>query len=499
MLATLLYTIDTTIANVALPHMQGSLQATQDQIAWVLTSYIVVSAISTPLSGWLATRYGLRRILLVSVAGFTVASMLCGLAAHLTEMVAFRMVQGFFGAALVPLSQIALLEAYPREQHGRAMALWGMGVMVGPIIGPTLGGWLTDSLNWRWAFFVNVPVGIVAYLGILAALPEHHHNRSRPFDWTGFILLSLSLGLFQLMLDRGQTLDWFESTEIVAEGFFCALFFYMFITHTLTARHPFVDPALFRDRNMVVGFGIMFAVGLAVISPSVLLPTFLQQLQGYSPTQAGELLAIRGGSSIIGMLVVGRIVSTVDPRLLMTFGIASTAVSLVMMGAFSVDTPASYIAVAGIIQGMGAPFTFVPLSVAAFTTLANEQRPEAGTMLTLIRNIGSSVGISIVVVMLARSTQVNQSYLTEHFTAYSNERWQTLGALPGANVETATLLGEISRQAAAIGYANDFYLLALISAIALPFAFLLKADHGASARTSASAHQDTPAGSAIKS
>lgn len=473
-LATLLYTIDTTIANVALPHMQGSLQATQDQIAWVLTSYIVVSAISTPLSGWLGTRYGLRRILLVSVAGFTFASMLCGLATHLSEMVLFRMIQGFFGAALVPLSQIALLEAYPREQHGRAMSLWGMGVMVGPIIGPTLGGWLTDTLNWRWAFFVNVPVGIVAYLGILAALPASHHNRSRPFDWTGFILLSLTLGLFQLALDRGQTLDWFESTEIVAEAFFCALFFYMFITHTLTSRHPFVDPALFRDRNMLVGFAIMFAVGLAVISPSVLLPTFLQQLQGYSPTQAGELLAIRGGSSIIGMLVVGRLVNHVDTRLLMAVGIGATGVSLYMMGAFSVETPASHIALAGLIQGLGAPFTFVPLTMAAFATLRNDQRPEAGTMLTLIRNIGSSVGISIVVVMLARSTQINQSYLGEHFTAYSNERWQALGGLPGANVETATLIGEISRQAASIGYANDFYLLALVSAVALPLAFFLK-------------------------
>ena len=290
-MCTMLYTIDSTIVNVALPHMQGSLQATQDQIAWVITSYIVVSAIATPPAGWLASRYGLRRVLSISVLGFTAGSMLCGFATSLGEMVAFRIVQGLFGAALVPLAQVALMQEYPREEHGKVMALWTMGVLVGPIIGPTLGGYLTDTLSWRWAFFINLPIGVLAYLGVVEGLGPEHKDHSRPFDWTGFVLLSLALGLFQLMLDRGQTLDWFESTEIVAEAFFAPVLFYMFIVHSATTRHPFVDPGLFKDRNFLVAVSLMFVIGLSVISPAVLLPSFLQSLQGYSPTQAGALQA----------------------------------------------------------------------------------------------------------------------------------------------------------------------------------------------------------------
>ncbi len=474
-LATLLYTIDSTIANVALPHMQGSLQATQDQIAWVLTSYIVVSAISTPLSGWLGVRFGLRRVLLVSVAGFTIASMLCGQAGSLTEMVLFRGLQGAFGAALVPLSQVVLLEAFPKEAHGRATALWGMGVMVGPVIGPTLGGWLTDTLNWRWAFYINVPVGIIAYLGIAAALKETTTDRTRPFDLQGFVLLSLAIGLFQLCLDRGQTLDWFESTEIIAEALFSGLAFYMFIVHTLTRDRPFVDPSLFRDRNFCVSLGIMFAVGLAVISPSVLLPNFLQQLQGYSPTQAGELMAARGVTSILGMLAAGRLVGRFHPRILMVTGIALTGLSLWLMASFSLDTPWPLVMWAGFIQGFGVPLAFVPLTVVAFATLRNEQRAEAGALLTLLRNIGSSVGITATVALLARSTQANEGFLAEHFTAFATERWQVLGGLPGANEPTAAFLGEITRQAAAIAYSNDFYLLTAVTVVTLPFLLLLRA------------------------
>ncbi|MEZ5565971.1 MAG: DHA2 family efflux MFS transporter permease subunit [Gammaproteobacteria bacterium] len=476
-LATLLYTIDSTIANVALPHMQGSLQATQDQIAWVLTSYIVVSAISTPLSGWLGGRYGLRRVLTVSVAGFTIASMLCGLAESLTQMVLFRGLQGAFGAALVPLSQVVLLEAFPPEAHGRATGLWGMGVMVGPIIGPTLGGYLTDTLSWRWAFYINVPVGIVAYLGILLALPKVRHRVGHRFDLTGFILLSLAIGLFQLWIDRGQTKDWFDSTEIVTEALLSGLFFYMFVVHTWTRRHTFVDRTLLRDRNFVVAIGMMFAIGLAVISPSVLLPNFLQQLQGYTPTQAGELMAVRGVTSIFGMLVAGRLVGRVSARLLIGVGITLTAVSLWIMAQFSLDTPWQWVVWSGAVQGFGVPLAFVPLSVVAYATLMNEQRAEAGALLTLMRNIGSSVGISTVVALLARSTQTNQSYLAEHFTAFDTSRWQILGGLPGTNESTAAFMTELVRQAAAIGYSNSFFLLTVVAVVSLPLVLLLKTAH----------------------
>jgi DHA2 family multidrug resistance protein len=475
-LATLLYTVDSTIVNVALPHMQGSLQATQDQIAWVVTSYLVMSAISTPLAGWLGARYGLRRVLLVSVAGFTAGSMLCGIAENLTEMVGFRVIQGTFGAALVPLSQIALLQEFPRRLHGRVTALWGMGVLVGPIIGPTLGGWLTDELSWRWAFYINAPIGFVAGLGILASMARDHVDQSRPFDRLGFVLLSLSIALFQLMLDRGQTLDWFESTEILAEGFFAGVTLFMFTAHILTTNHPFVDPQLFRDRNFTASLGLMLATALSIMSPAILLPTFLQTLQGYSPTQSGELLAVRGAASIVAMLLAGRLVGRIDMRLTMAIGIVAAAASLWLMGGFTLDTPALRVAVAGVVQGFGSPFTFVPLSVVAYATLRPAQRAEAGALLTLVRNIFSSVGISLTVAALARSTQMNSSYLAEHFTAYSAERWRAIGSMPGPNAATAEILTQINRQAAAIGYANVFHWLAALTLATLPLLLLLKVD-----------------------
>jgi DHA2 family multidrug resistance protein len=474
MLATLLYTIDSTIVNVALPHIQGSLQATQDQAAWIVTSYIVISAIATPLAGWLGTRFGLRRILVASIAGFTLGSMLCGVATDLAQMVLFRMLQGAFGAALVPLSQVALMQEFPREAHGRVMALWGMGVLVGPVIGPTLGGWLTDTLSWRWAFYINLPVGALAMLGVLAGLPKQRGDERRPFDLLGFVILSVAIGMFQLLLDRGETKDWFESGEIIAEAVAAAVALYMFIVHALTSAHPFVDLRLFRDRNFSASLGVMLAIGMSIMSPAVLLPTFLQQLQGYSPTQAGVLIASRGAASIVAMLVVGRLVGRLDVRLLTSIGIAAAALSLWMMSAFSIDTPASFIALTGAIQGFGTPMTFMPLTIAAYATLPQTTRSEAGALLTLVRNIGSSVGISLVVAELAHSTQINRSYLAEHFTAYSAARWQALGTVPGANAATGGLLAELQRQAAAIAYSNDFYMLASVTLAALPLVLLLR-------------------------
>lgn len=473
-LATMLYTIDSTIVNVALPHIQGSLQATQDQSAWIITSYIVVSAIMTPLAGWLGTRFGLRPVLLWSIAGFTLGSALCGLATSLGQIVVFRILQGAAGAALLPLSQVVLLQEFPREQHARVTALWGMGVLVGPVIGPTLGGWLTDELSWRWAFYINVPVGLVAGLGMLAALPRGGGDARRPFDTTGFVLLSLVLGLFQLMLDRGQTNDWFESTEIIAEAFFAAVCLYMFVAHSLTSPRPFVDFRLFRDRNFTVSLLVMFAIGVAVFSPTVLLPGFLQQLQGYSPTQAGILVASRGFSSMAAMLLTGRLVGRIDLRLIMAVGVGSAAMSLWMMGLFSLDTPGYMVVAAGLLQGFGAPLTFVPLSVAAFGTLAGAQRTEAGALLTLTRNVGASVGISAAVALLARSSQINHGYLAEHFTPYSALRWAAIAARPGDPESNAVLLAEIGRQAAAISYSNDFYVLAAATCLALPLVFALR-------------------------
>lgn len=474
MLATMLYAVDSTIVNVALPHMQGSLQATQDQAAWIVTSYIVVSAIATPLAGWLATRYGLRYVLSVCIAGFTVGSVLCGIATDLTEIVLFRIVQGAFGAALIPLSQVLLLRAFPREQHAKVMALWGMGVMVGPVIGPTLGGWLTDEWSWRWAFFINVPIGAVAWFSLMTSTPRSIPDLRRPFDLTGFVLLSSAIGLFQLMLDRGQTLDWFESTEIVGYAFGSAVTAYMFVVHSLTSEHPFVDIHLFKDRNFTVSLIVMFAIGLAVISPSVLLPSFLQQLKGYTPTQAGWLLASRGLASIVAMMAGARLTTLIGPRPTMLIGISLAGASLVMMGQFSVDTPEHAVVIAGLFQGFGTPLTFMPLTMVGFSTLPDRARTEAGSLHTLLRNIGASVGVSAMVALLARGAQTNQSYLAEHFTAYDVDRWNALGAVPGANASTGMLLGEIGRQAASIGYANDFFVLAAVTIGTMPLLLMLR-------------------------
>ena len=473
-LATLLYSIDSTIVNVALPHMQGSLQATQDQAAWIVTAYIVVSAIATPLAGWLGSRYSLRRVLLISIAGFTAGSILCGIANSLTQMVAFRMLQGAFGAALVPLCQVVLLQEFPRESHGRVMALWGVGVMVGPILGPTLGGWLTDELSWRWAFYINLPVGVLAWLALVIAMPKGRTEKHRPFDIKGFVFLSLAVGLFQLMLDRGETSDWFSSPEIVAEGFFSAVCLYMFIVHSFTSRHPFVDIHLFKDRNFTIALLIQLCIGAFVLSPSVLLPTFLQQLQGYTPAQAGVLMAARGVASIFAMFASAKLVTLIEPKRTLLIGIGLVAVSMWMMAGFDIDTPAREFVIVGLVQGFGIPLAFMPITFVAFATLPDASRTEAGVLLTLVRNIGGSAGISVAIALLSRSAQVNQSYLAEHFTAFSTERWQAIGSGPGANAATGGLMGEIGRQALAIAYSNDFHVLAAATLLSVPCVLLLK-------------------------
>jgi MFS transporter, DHA2 family, multidrug resistance protein len=473
-LATVLYAIDSTIVNVALPNIQGTLQASPDQAGWVVTSYIVVSAIMTPLAGWLGVRFGIQRVLGLSILGFTAGSMLCGVAATLTQMVLFRMIQGAFGAALVPLSQVALLSEFPRESHARVMALWGMGVMVGPVIGPTLGGWLTDQVSWRWAFYINLPLGIVAWLALVASLRAGGGNAKRPFDLVGFVLLSIAVGCLQMMLDRGETQDWFASTEIVAEAFCGAIAFYMFVVHSVTGRQPFVDIHLFNDRNFTVSMVMMFVIGVAVISPSVLVPGFLEQVKGYTPTQAGWLMAARGAASVVAMLLGARLSSTIGPRPTMTIGILLATVSLLMMGQFSVDTQTDRFLWASVLQGLGTPLTFMPLSLIAYATLADKARTEAGVLLTLIRNIGASVGISVVISLLARSAQHNAAHLVEHFTAYDLPRWQALGGGPGANTATVGVLGEIRRQATGIAYANDFLRLAVATVVTLPLVWLLR-------------------------
>ncbi len=321
MVATLMQALDSTIANVALPYMQGSLAASYDQITWVLTSYVVAAAIMTAPVGWLAARFGQKNLYLVSIIGFTVASMACGIATSLYEMVADRLIQGMFGAALVPLSQGTMLNIYPPERRGSAMAIWGMGVMVGPILGPTLGGYLTDFYNWRYVFFVNLPFGIAATIGLGFFLPAEKPRSGLQFDWFGFGSLALGVAGLQLMQDRGESKDWFGSGEIIIEAVVAGVGFYLFLVQMLTGRRPFITPAIFRDRNFAFGLVIMFAIGMVLLASSALLAPWLQELGNYPVNTAGLLLAPRGIGTMLAMMVVGRITNRVDARLLMGLGV----------------------------------------------------------------------------------------------------------------------------------------------------------------------------------
>jgi MFS transporter, DHA2 family, multidrug resistance protein len=478
MLATIMQALDTTIANVALPHMQGSLATAQDQITWVLTSYIVAAAIATPLTGWLTGRFGRKRMFLLAVFGFTVASALCGIAGSLGQMVLYRLLQGLFGAALVPLSQAVLLDINPHEKHGQAMAIWGAGIMVGPILGPTLGGWLTEDYNWRWVFYINLPIGALAFLGISIFVTETVKDRARPFDVFGFAMLSLGVGALQMMLDRGELKDWFGSTEIAIEAALAAIGFWVFLVHMLTAKHPFVSPSLFKDRNFSAGLVFIFVISIILYATLALLPPMMQGLMNYPVITTGALLAPRGIGTMVAMLAVGQLIGRIDIRLILAVGLGLTAFSLWQMTHYSLQMDSEPIVVAGIVQGVGLGFTFVPLSTVAFATLAPLVRTEAAAVFSLVRNMGGSIGISVVETMLDRTSQVSHADLAVNASPYN---W----ALAAPQVRQiwdlhttsgmAALNAEINRQAAMIGYVDDFELMMVITLAAIPLLLILRA------------------------
>ncbi|MCP5143662.1 MAG: DHA2 family efflux MFS transporter permease subunit [Gammaproteobacteria bacterium] len=479
MLATVMQTLDMTIANVALPHMQGALNATQEQAAWIITSYIVASAIATAPTGYLASRFGRKKLFVISIVGFTLASALCGVATNLAEMVLFRLLQGIFGAALVPVSQAILLDAHPHEKHGQAMALWGMGVMVGPILGPSLGGWLTEYISWRWVFFINVPVGVVTLLGVFAFLPESERDRSRRFDVFGFVMLSLAVGSLQLMLDRGQTKLWLESPEIIGELLLAVMCGYLFIVHLLTAKQPFLDPHAFRDRNYSASLVVIFSVGVFLLANMALVPTFLQSLLGYPVVDAGMLLAPRGMGTMVAMMVVGKLSNRVDERLLVLIGLMLTAYSLYEMSLFTLDVAAADIVRTGVIQGFGIGFVFIPSSLLAYATLAPNFRNEAAAVFGLVRNIGSSIGISMMIALLARNYQVNHEELGSALFPAGNsalilqELSTRLGGMDNGALLTV-INAEVNRQSLMISYINDFRLMMYMTLGTMPLVLLLK-------------------------
>jgi DHA2 family multidrug resistance protein len=470
MVAVTMQLLDTTIANVALPHMQGSLAATQDEIAWVLTSYIVAAAISTPVTGFLASRMGRTRLFTAALAGFTIASALCGLATTLPQIVLFRILQGLFGAALVPLSQAILLDAYPRSEMQRAMGIFSMGVMIAPILGPVLGGYLTDQFSWRWCFFINVPLGIVAVLGALAFIPETVSG-ARKLDWFGFGFLSLGIMCLQLVLDRGESRGWFQSSEIQLEGALTIFSLYMFVVHSATTSRPFFDVRLFKDQTYVVSTIIMMLIFIVYYGSMVLTPQMLQQELGYPVLTAGLIMAPRGAGTILAILITSRINKWVGPRQLIGVGLFVSGATLYVMSGWNLMTTPRDIIIVGLIQGAGSGCINVPITTIAFATLPGELRTEAAGFYNLMRNIGSAIGVSVAASQLVESTQINHGYLSEFMTPFRHMAMPR--GLSGALGMHVMNLG-LTQQAAMIAFINIFWLLGVLCVAIIPLVLFLR-------------------------
>ncbi len=476
-LATIMQALDTTIANVALPYIQGSVSASSDQINWVLTSYITAAAIMTPPSGYFANRFGRKKVLLTAIAGFVVASILCGLAQSLLEIVGFRLLQGLFGAALVPLSQAILLDIYPPEERGSAMAVFGVSIMVGPVLGPVIGGWLTDNISWRWVFYINLGIGAIAFAGVSAYVTETKRDWSAKLDWMGFGTLSVTIAALQLFLDRGEQLDWLSSGEIIVEGLVAASAFYLFIVHTFTAKNSFVNPRLFLDRNFSIGIFFIFVVGVTYLASMALMTPYLQTLMGYPVVTAGIVMGPRGMGTMACMFIVGKLIGKVDTKWLLLCGLGITAWAMFDMTQWTPDVSQMRIVTTGFIQGAGLGFLFVPLTVSTFSTLPAANRGEGTGLYNLSRNIGSSVGISVVSALLTENIQVNHANLAAYVTPYN--RMLHVGVAghmlnPLTAAGRAALDGIINVQAVIISYIDDFKLLMIMALIVMPLVFLLR-------------------------
>jgi DHA2 family multidrug resistance protein len=456
--------------------MQGSLSASLDQINWVLTSYIVASAIMTAPIGWVSERFGRKRLFVICAAGFTFASVLCGFAQSIEQMVAFRLLQGAFGASLVPLSQSVMLDSYSARDRGSAMAIWGIGVMLGPIMGPTLGAWLTDNYSWHWVFFINLPVGIFTVIGLMVFMQETEKTQERRFDWFGFLALAVGIGSLQLMLDRGEELGWFGSSEIILEAIVAASGFYYFLAHSLTTATPFVRFELFGDRNFVAGCIFMVVIGVVLFGTMALVTPFMQNVVGYPILTTGILLAGRGVGTLIAMIIVGRLLKVVEARYCVLVGLALASFTLHQMVDFTDQTSSYTIVQASVIQGFGIGLVFVPLSTVAFTTLPQHLRTEGSAILTLVRNIGSSIGISLVIAQLTNTTIRMHAHLAEYVTPFNN----AMQAPPVSSIlDMSTAAGRammeqlITQQAAIIAYANDFKLLMWLTLATIPLVFFI--------------------------
>ncbi|HQU15811.1 MAG: MFS transporter [Chromatiales bacterium 21-64-14] len=477
MSATVMQVLDTTIVNVALPHMEGQLSATPDEISWVLTSYLVASGIFMPMTGYFTDRLGQKKYLLLSIFGFVVASVLSGLSVNLTQIVFFRLLQGVFGAALVPLSQSILVNTYPPEERGKAMAIWGIGVMVGPILGPTLGGYLTQVLSWRWTFFINVPVGIFSLLAAWRVVPDTE-RRQRSMDWTGLVLLSMAIGGLQFVLDRGNQDDWFDAHTIQIATLLSVVGFLGFAWHGLLHREKALfDLRIFKDRNFSTSSLLLAVFGLGLYGMLVLQPMLLESLLNYPTFTTGLVMAPRGVASMFSMFLVGRLINRIGPRPLITTGILLSIVGTFATTHYSLYIDPFWVIWPVMVQGLGLGMIFVPLAAVAFTTLNPRQSAEAAGIFSLVRTIGSSIGISIVTTVMTRHAQIAWNQIGGHLQPFNPALYLYLDRLqlsPGDPRAAAVLGYELGRQAQMVALVDAFTLIAWSFVCMLPLVLLLR-------------------------
>ena len=475
-LATMQYAMAILVVSVVLPQMQGSLSATQDEIAWVMTFNILATAVITPMSGWLAARFGRRQVMLGSMAGFTVATLFCGIAPNLPFLVLFRIAQGAFGAPLIPIGQAIILDTFPKHQHGVATSVFGMAVVVGPVIGPIWGGWLAEDYGWPAAFFMFLPFGVIALAGLYLFLTDKSKPSDVTLDWTGFLSLSVAVICLQLLLSRGQRNDWFESPEIIIETVLAFIAFHMFVVHSLTAHRPFLEPRLLLDRNFLIGLIIVLIYGMLNFTPMVLLPPMLQSLLGYPDSVIGIILGLRGAGAIGGFFAA-IFLSKLDPRIGITIGFLLQVASGLHMSSFDTNATIFDVGINSVLQGLAVGIIWVPLTVAAFATLDNKYLDEASAVYHMLRNLGSAVFISLSVTVVIISTAENYAGMTQFISDFNKVLslpW-SLGAWDtGSNPSLAALSSEMGRQAALIGYINAFKAYTIASLAVLPLIALVR-------------------------
>jgi DHA2 family multidrug resistance protein len=492
MFGTFMEVLDTTVVNVSLPHIAGNLSATIDESTWVLTSYLVANAIILPMTGWLARYFGRKRLLMASLSGFTIASVLCGLAPNLPMLVVFRLIQGATGGAMQPLSQAVMLEAFPPAQRGKAMGFWGLGIVVAPILGPVLGGWLTDSYSWRWVFYINLPVGIVSILMTRAFIfdPPYLKRESNRVDYWGIGMLAVGIGALQLLLDKGQEEDWFSSHLMVVLAVVAALALVVFVVYEWMSDDPIVDLHVFRNRTYSTGVFLMTVLGFVLYGSLVLLPIMLQTLLGYPSLEAGIAMAPRGIGSFIGMPVMGLLIGRFDPRRMVAVGLLVGGATLLWLGALDLNAGYWDFFWPQFVQGLGLSMLFVPLTTISMDSIPRERMGNATSLFNLMRNIGGSIGIAVTGTMLARQQQVHINVLGAHVDPYNPAAQTMIESLraafiaQGADAFTASqraygaVFGMVQRQAAMVTFVDIFRLLGFLFLLLIPLTLLMKRPSG---------------------